>query len=166
MIQQNNDPFMDQWKAYTPTERFTTEQLTDASIPSEIRKLMAVADLQSDLPNMEFPIYNQEDSQTYKDMNELAGGYYKAKWDHYVDQTLSKLKITSKDHDREWAIEHDEDMKERVEIMYSFDDIAHDRHVLRDRFLKEMNKKTTLKDIGRKLDEFILDAKANNAQFY
>lgn len=99
-------------------------------------------------------------------MNELAGGYYKAKWDHYVDQTLSKLKITSKDHDREWAIEHDKDMKERVEIMYSFDDIAHDRHVLRDRFLKEMNKKTTLKDIGRKLDEFILDAKANNAQFY
>ena len=62
MIQQNNDPFMDQWKAYTPTERFTTEQLTDASIPSEIRKLMAVADLQSDLQNMEFPIYNQEDS--------------------------------------------------------------------------------------------------------
>jgi small subunit ribosomal protein S9 len=29
-----------------------------------------------------------------------------------------------------------------------------------------MNKKTTLKDIGAKLDEFILDSKANNHMYY
>ena len=29
-----------------------------------------------------------------------------------------------------------------------------------------MNKKTTLKDIGYKLDEFILDSKANMADYY
>jgi len=52
-------------------------------------------------------------------------------------------------------------MKERVELMYSYDDIRHDRHILRNRFLHEMNKKTTLRDIGAKLDEFILDSKAN-----
>ena len=53
---------MDQWKGYTPAERFTAEQLQDASIPSEIRKLMSIADLQFDLPNTEFSIFNQEDS--------------------------------------------------------------------------------------------------------
>ena len=77
-------------------------------------------------------------------MNELATGYYKAKWDHYVDDTLSRLKITTKEYDRDWAREYDKDMKERVEIMYSYDDIVNDRHILRNRFLREMNKKTTL----------------------
>lgn len=94
-------------------------------------------------------------------MSSLAEGFYKAKWDHYVDRTLSRLKLRSREYDREIAEEVEKDMKERVEIMYSFDDIRHDRHVLRNRFLNEMNKKTTLKDIGAKLDEFILDSKAN-----
>lgn len=96
-------------------------------------------------------------------MNELAENYYKAKWDHYIDQNLSRLKMTSQDLDEEWATEFDKDMKERVELMYSYDDFTHERYTLRNKFLTEMNKKTTLKDIGFKLDEFILDSKANMA---
>lgn len=61
---------------------------------------------------------------------------------------------------------YDTDMKERVEMMYSYDDISNDRHILRNRFIREMNKKTTLRDIGAKLDEFILDSKANQAEFF
>lgn len=91
----------------------------------------------------------------------MAESFYKAKWDHYVDRTLSRLKFRSREYDREIAEEVEKDMKERVELMYSFDDIRNDRYILRDRFLHEMNKKTTLKDIGAKLDEFILDSKAN-----
>jgi hypothetical protein len=140
--------------------------LSDANIPSEIRKLMGVADLQRELQNLEYPIHNEEDAQNYRSINELAGGYYKAKWDHHVDKTLSQLKITTQEHDREWAENFDRDMKERVEIMYSYDDISNDRHILRNQFVREMNKKTTLRDIGSKLDEFILDSKANQAEFY
>jgi small subunit ribosomal protein S9 len=122
---------------------------------------MSLADLEPERPNMDFPILSEEDAQTYKSMSTLAESFYKAKWDHYVDRTLSRLKFRSREYDREIAEEVEKDMKERVELMYSFDDIRNDRYILRDRFLHEMNKKTTLKDIGAKLDEFILDSKAN-----
>ena len=75
--------------------------------------------------------------------------------------TLSRFKLRESEYDREIAEEVENDMKERVELMYSYDDIVHDRHILRNRFLHEMNKKTTLRDIGAKLDEFVLDSKAN-----
>lgn len=74
--------------------------------------------------------------------------------------------MTSAEYDKEWAENYDKDMKERVELMYSFDDIRNNRHVLRNKFMHEMNKKTTLKDIGAKLDDFILDSKADSAQHY
>ena len=99
-------------------------------------------------------------------MNELAAPYFKAKWDHYIDTNLQRLKFTHLEMDLEVTAEFDKDMKERVELMYSYDDFTHDRHILRDKFLNEMNKKTTLKDIGTKLDEFILDSKANVGPYY
>ncbi len=45
--------------------------------------------------------------------------------------------------------------------MYNYLDYKGDRHKVRQRFLNEMNKKTTLEDIGLILDEFVLDSKAN-----
>lgn len=161
MVAEDKDSFLDEWKGYSPAQRFGQEFLTDASIPAEIRKLMSLADLEPEKPNMDFPIQNEEDSQNYKSLTTLSENFYKAKWDHYVDRTLSRLKLRSREYDREIAEEVEKDMKERVEIMYSFDDVRNDRYVLRDRFLHEMNKKTTLRDIGAKLDEFILDSKAN-----
>ena len=44
--------------------------------------------------------------------------------------------------------------------MYNYLDYDNNRHRLRDRFANEMHKKTNLKDVGEKLDEFILDSKA------
>lgn len=99
-------------------------------------------------------------------MNQMAEPYFKAKWDHYIDSNLSRLKFTAYELDLEMAAEFDIDMKERVELMYSYDDFRHERKLLRNKFLNEMNKKTTLKDIGAKLDEFILDSKANLGNHY
>jgi hypothetical protein len=47
--------------------------------------------------------------------------------------------------------------------MYSYYDYDNDRTRVRERFLKEMNRKTTLKDIGEALDKLVLDEKALNA---
>lgn len=127
---------------------------------------MSLADLQTERPNFDFPINNEEDAQIYKAMNQLAEPYFKAKWDHYIDSNLSRLKFTAYDLDLELAAEFDKDMKERVELMYSYDESRHERKLLRNKFLIEMNKKTTLKDIGAKLDEFILDSKANLGHHY
>ena len=58
------------------------------------------------------------------------------------------------------ADEYDAWMRPRVEFMYNYCDIGTERQVIRDRFLAQMHKKTTLKDIGEKLDEFIWSSKA------
>ena len=50
--------------------------------------------------------------------------------------------------------------------MYSYLDYDNNRHRLRDRFAEEMHKKTSLKDIGEKLDEFILDSKAQQLEYW
>ena len=79
---------MDKWAAYLPAQRFTQEQMTDARLPSEIRKLMSIIDLKPEQPNMAFPIHDETSAQTYKDINEIAEKYYEAKYNHYVDRTL------------------------------------------------------------------------------
>ena len=45
-------------------------------------------------------------------------------------------------------------------------DFDNDRARVRSRFLNEMHKKTSLKDIGDKLDEFILSSKAAIAPYW
>jgi len=62
--------------------------------------MMSVADLQPERQNMEFPIFDEEDAQTYKSMSDLSEAFYKAKWDHYVDQTLSRFKLRASEYDR------------------------------------------------------------------
>jgi len=54
----------------------------------------------------------------------------------------------------------------RVEFMYNYLDFKNDRHRVRERFMKEMNKKTTIEDIGGLLDKFILDSKANTVEHF
>ena len=49
--------------------------------------------------------------------------------------------------------------------MYNFLDYSNDRSKVRNRFMKEMNKKTTLEDIGRLLDKFIIDEQAEGMKF-
>lgn len=50
--------------------------------------------------------------------------------------------------------------------MYSYLDYDNDRHRVRSRFMKEINKKTTLKDIGDLLDQLIINDKAADAELY
>ena len=47
--------------------------------------------------------------------------------------------------------------------MYNFLDYDNDRSRVRERFIKEMNKKTSLKDIGELLDKFIIDERGESA---
>jgi hypothetical protein len=50
--------------------------------------------------------------------------------------------------------------------MYNYLDYKSDRQRVRERFVHEMNKKTSLEDIGLLLDEFVLDSKANTGEYY
>ena len=72
------------------------------------------------------------------------------------------MKLTMRDveQEREYAEQYDEWVEQRVEFMYNYLDYNSNRQQMRERFAREMHKKTSLKDVGEKLDEFILDSKA------
>ena len=60
----------------------------------------------------------------------------------------------------------DAHVRSRAEHMYNYFDYDNDRSRVRKRFLEEMDKRTTLKDIGEMLDKFILDEKAESFIYY
>jgi DNA-directed RNA polymerase sigma subunit (sigma70/sigma32) len=49
--------------------------------------------------------------------------------------------------------------------MFNYLDYDNERYKVRARFIKEMNKKTTLEDVGRILDKFIIDEQAKDIEF-
>lgn len=54
----------------------------------------------------------------------------------------------------------DDRMNEKLEYMYNSLDYDHDRAKVRDKFLNEVNKRTTLADVGETLDKLVVDSKA------
>ena len=94
--------------------------------------------------------------------------YFTAKWKWYVDQKMSQVRLTMRDieESRYHAEQYDEWIEQRVDFMYNYLDYNNDRYQLREKFAHEMHKKTTLKDIGEKLDEFILDSKAKEMKYW
>ena len=50
--------------------------------------------------------------------------------------------------------------------MFNFMDYDHDRAKVRTKYIKEMNKKTTLQDIGEALDSMILNEQAADSQYW
>ena len=49
--------------------------------------------------------------------------------------------------------------------MYNYQDFKSDRHKVRERFVSQVNKKSSIKDIGFLLDKFTLDSKARTEWF-
>lgn len=68
--------------------------------------------------------------------------------------------------ERREAEQYDEWVEQRVEFMYNYLDYNNDRYRLREQFANEMHKKTSLQDVGEKLDEFILDSKAKQLEYW
>ena len=61
---------------------------------------------------------------------------------------------------------NDEHMNQKLDFMYNYLDYDNDRTYVRNKFLKEMNKRTTLADIGETLDKIHYSSKANNYKHY
>lgn len=95
-------------------------------------------------------------------LDEMQLKLLRAKWDHYVDKKLEQFHITTRTLDQEMATaqQHDPWIIPRVEYMYDHLDFRSDRSRCRERFIKQVNKKSTIEDIGGLLDEWILDSKA------
>ena len=57
-------------------------------------------------------------------------------------------------------------METKIEYMYNYLDFDNDRAEARTRFLNEMNKRTTLADIGESLDKLVYNSKVANWEHY
>jgi hypothetical protein len=60
----------------------------------------------------------------------------------------------------------DKKIKDVFDYMYSNLDYDNDREKIREKYLKEMNKRISLKDIGETLDDLVLENKAKYAKHY
>ena len=135
-------------------------------MPLELRKLMNKTE--PELQNYYFPVFDEASREEFVNMNELKSKLFEAKWNWHKEQTFNRYQITNQHLEEEGQIadEYDAWMKNRVEFMYDYLDFDNDRARVRSRFMTEMHKKTTVKDIGEKLDEFILDSKAAIAPYW
>ncbi len=72
--------------------------------------------------------------------------YFRQKAQHYINDRLSQLKLTSQqiEEAREKAKTYDPMVDRRAEFMYNYVDYDSDRLRVRSRFIDEINKKTTI----------------------
>ena len=90
------------------------------------------------------------DQRNYEDHFELVDKYFVSKFEYYMREKLNQIKLTQKDLEERYEERKivDERIKRRADFMYNYGDYDSDRTKIRKRFIEEMNKKTTLKDIG------------------
>ena len=160
----NRDPLIDQyWDPYTKANR---EAIDDPSLLPEIRKMLN--DTRPEVQDAARPITSAEDRQEYMELDEINQAYFDAKWKWYIDKKMSQMKLSMKDIEEAkfHAEQYDPWIEKRVDFMYNYLDYDNDRRYLREKFAHEMHKKTTLKDVGEKLDEFILESKARTMDYW
>jgi len=159
ILTDEKDNIMANVPGYSPFQRVPQEFKDNASIPPEIRKLLNLNEPEKQ--NLFAPVENEDDAEAVHDY-ELLDKYVKAKYDFHIDAVLRRAKVSFKDLEEKTAVakEWDDHMTPRVDFMYNYLDFYNDRHRVRERFVNEINKKTTLEDIGKHLDRFVLDSKA------
>lgn len=116
----------------------------------------------------DFPIENKEDALLFETYHDAAINYFKAKTQFFDDAFENQLQLTT-EHFAEMEDNirlEDERMEAKLDFMYNYLDFDSDRDRVRGKFLREMNKKTSLQDIGEVLDELVLEEKAKNWQHY
>ena len=129
-------------------------------MPGELRRIMNIKEPQ--MQNVYRPVFDEVSREAYVDEQELKMRLFEAKWNWHKDRVYSQIQPTTRElmEEEDNAEEYDRWIKRRVEYMYDYIDFDNERVNVRNRFLNEMHKKTTMQDIGEKLDEFIYSSKA------
>ena len=109
-------------------------------------------------------VQNEEQAQNYEDMQDLTLKYFKAKETFFNDAFENQLSFKSIEFQEKAALYEQDDkwMSGKLDYMYNYLDFDTEREEVRRKFLQEMNKRTTLEDIGESLDKLVIDSKAAN----
>lgn len=104
----------------------------------------------------------------YETFTQTAVNYFRAKAQFISDEFENQLTINSMSlmEKEEHLKFEDEKMKFKLDYMYNTFDYETDRSRIRDKFLTQMNKRISLKDIGETLDELVLDNKSKYNKYY
>ena len=155
------DPVLGVTKSgFEPFSDFNEEKIQDPNLPGELRRIMNKKEPQ--MQNVYKPVFDEVSREAYIDDQELKMRLFEAKWNWHKDKVYSRIKLTTSElmDEEQIAEDYDHWIKRRVEYMYDYIDFDNEREVVRNRFLTDMHKKTTMQDVGEKLDEFIYSSKA------
>lgn len=121
------------------------------------------------LPDADRPVSNAGEAELYDEYEQFAVNYFKVKWQKR--ETDFKNQITWLDEGmlpdefNNMSVD-DDNMAMKLDFMYDYLDYDHDRAQVREKFLKDVNKRTTLEDIGETLDRLTYASKAQDYKYY
>ena len=99
----------------------------------------------------------------------MAVNYFKAKMARREEDYKNRLKVLNEKLTEDSVFnlrQADAEMEEKFDFMYNYLDYDSDRSVVRAKFMNEVNKRSTLEDIGETLDRLTIGAKADNYKYY
>jgi small subunit ribosomal protein S9 len=119
--------------------------------------------------NPEIKVRDAVSAEKFAEFEAYAINYLKAKMAMQEDDFLAELRAMSErmtDDQVEHALQHDREIDEKFDFMYNVLDYDSDRTKVRDQFLKDVTKRSSLADIGETLDKLTVASKAANYQYY
>ncbi len=140
------------------------------TLPRELQKLFDPTVFTEGQSALRGIVSDETEARIQDGEDELREKYFRAKWNYYVREKMNQLKVSTRDLE-EAAYYHggpngiDEQIAKRAEFMYDYFDYDNDRARVRNRFIQEANKKTSLKEIGEMLDQFILDERSDSLRY-
>lgn len=142
------------------------EFVDDANVPLEVRKLLNMQQFEMQDPS--YPVFDEESGSLLADYEDYVAKYFRQKLKFWYNYQMEQMQVTSKNLEQQYqaASETDPMIKIRANFMFSFLDYENDRVPLREKFISEMNKKTTLEDIGKMLDEFVYKEKGELLAYF
>ena len=136
-------------------------QKIQQELPSEIANRLLWNNQEHYNPNIK--VRDAVSAEKFAEYEKYAINYFKAKIALKIDVFLTELRAMSErlsDDQIIKALEHDQEMNEKFDFMYNHLDFDSDRTKVRDQFLKDVMKRSSLADIGETLDKLTVASKA------
>lgn len=136
-------------------------------MPEELRKFYNPVVFPEEQSAIRGFVHDEVTAREHEDADEVRNKYFRSKFDFWYAETMKQMQLTNRELESAYEYHRDLDpqIERRADFMFSYTDYDNDRERAFQRFRKEMDKQITLKDIGDKLDQFLLDEKAAGIQY-
>mmetsp|Transcript_42729 Transcript_42729/g.65610 ORF Transcript_42729/g.65610 Transcript_42729/m.65610 type:complete len:433 (+) Transcript_42729:720-2018(+) len=153
---------------YHPQHLQSKDLREDSSFVHPELKRVLTSNMHENPKHLPFSVTDKTSEHHYEDYRDLALNYYKSKAAFLHDCYFNALEFVPIEAIKDIAVTEETDRlrKERIDHMFNYADFDADRTRARTKFLHEMNKRSSLADIGEHLDKLVIDEKARNLEHY